>query len=138
VPTINEIVRGVTYGARDAASSIPKLIAGILRLNLIAVFLIYSGALTLEFWPHSWGSALIALSALLFFILALVIFIKGWKKNWKDENLPETDLGSMWTWAAPAAIVVLGTALIGLWGYQFSSWLLRETSKRLVNWITPL
>jgi len=143
VPELDPFVRGVTHGANSAAAAIPKLIAGILRFNLIAVFLLYSYELTREF--HSClVSALIGLSAVAFLILLLVNFIAGWQENWKIENLQPADLGSVWAYAAPAAILILATALIGQSEperFQFSSPLLSETTRqaqRLMYWMAHL
>jgi hypothetical protein len=145
VPTLDQLVRGITHGAHAAAASIPNLIAGILRLNLIAVSLIYAGALTLEFWsrPETFLLAtLIAVSVSLFFVLAVLIFVKTLRAQWKRQNVPAADLGSVWACATPAAIAIIATAIIGCWEparFQFHEPLLKETAYqagRFVYWIT--
>jgi hypothetical protein len=146
--TPHDWVRGIKYGARAMASALPDLIAGILSLNLIAVSLIYTLALILEFWNRPKSLllciliALIAFSGLLFAVLALSNFRKGWRGYWADDQAP--DLGSVWACAAPAAIAILGTAIIGLWDpsrFHFNEPLLHETAYqagRFVCWIKHL
>jgi hypothetical protein len=140
VPTLDHFVRGITHGAHAVASSIPSLIGGILRLNLIVVFVIYTVAFAREFW-NPLGLGLIGVSFGLSAVLALCIFGRTCVTKW-STNEPAADLGSIWACAAPAAIAIFATVIIGLWEparFQFHDPLLWETTNqtwRFVYWIT--
>jgi hypothetical protein len=109
VASIDDLSAALRRGPTAAGASVPNLIAGLVRLNLFAVFLIYAATPAVESLRRQryYFSPLVILSVSLFFAIMIAVFVKNWRAQWKKADVPAADLESVWMCAAPAAALIV-------------------------------